>query len=394
MDNQGLVSALSDAELLANTRGLIGRSNQVFAALLAHLGEVEARGLHRTRACSSLYAYCLYELRLSEDEAVRRVAAARLVRQFPELLDAVAAGELHLTGLLMLGPHLTRENFRNVMARAKHRTKKEIAQLVRILDPLPAVPARIEALGPALPGAAPSNPTWADQVASFCPVRELQPGDRPSDWVASDALSAPARQEMKLEQPQGRQETTVEQPLRFKVQFTATEEHIDLMERAAALLSNRGEHNGIEEIHLRALRALVETLERRRYGAPKKDSSAPPKPPRSLKPAARPSRHIPARVRRAVFDRDGAQCSHVDATGQRCRETHHLELHHLVPFARGGNHDATNLTLRCAAHNAYAAELDFSPAHIAMRRNSRPHDSAKRAERAERAERAANPPAG
>jgi hypothetical protein len=388
MDNQGLVSSLSDAELLANTRGLIGRSNQVFAALLAHLGEVEARGLHRTRACSSLYAYCIYELRLSEDAAVRRVAAARLVRQFPELLDAVAAGELHLTGLLMLGPHLTRENFRNVMARARHRTKKEIAQLVRILDPLPAVPARIEALGPALPGAAPSNPTWADQVASFCPVRELQPGDRPSDWVDSDALSAPARQEVKLEQAQGRQETTVEQPLRFKVQFTATEEHIDLMERAAALLSNRGDHDGIEEIYLRALRALVETLERRRYGAPRKDSSAPPKPPKSPMPAARPSRHIPARVRRAVFDRDGAQCSHVDAAGQRCRGTHHLELHHLVPFARGGNHDATNLTLRCAAHNAYAAELDFGPAHIAMRRNPRPHASAKRADRA------ANPRAG
>jgi hypothetical protein len=54
------ICALSDAELLANTRGLIGRSNQVFAALLAHLGEVEVRGLHRTRACSSLYAYCIY----------------------------------------------------------------------------------------------------------------------------------------------------------------------------------------------------------------------------------------------------------------------------------------------------------------------------------------------
>ena len=82
------VSELSDAELLANTRGLIGRSNQVLAALLAHLGEVEARGLHRQRACSSLYGYCIYELRLSEDEAVRRVSAARLVRRIPELLDA------------------------------------------------------------------------------------------------------------------------------------------------------------------------------------------------------------------------------------------------------------------------------------------------------------------
>jgi hypothetical protein len=259
------------------------------------------------------------------------------------------------------------------MARAKHRTKKEIAKLVRILDPLPAVPARIEALGPALPGAAPPNPTWAEQVASFCPVRALQPGARPSDWVQSGELSAPARQEVKLEQPPEQQEAKLEQPLRYKVQFTATEEHIDLMERAAALLSNRGEQNGIEAIHLRALRALVETLEKRRYGAPEKDSTEPPK------PAGSPSRHIPARIRRSVFDRDGARCTHVDASGQRCRETHHLELHHLVPYARGGVHTAENITLRCAAHNAYAAELDFGPEPIATRRDARAHESFRRA---------------
>jgi hypothetical protein len=68
----------------------------------------------------------------------------------------------------------------------------------------------------------PSNPTWAEQVASFCPVRELIPGDRPRDWIEQDDLSAPARVEEKLEKL-----------LQFKVQFTATEEHIDLMERAA-----------------------------------------------------------------------------------------------------------------------------------------------------------------
>src|SRR6187397_1606939 len=140
---------LSNTELLASTRRLIGRSNQLLAELLAHLGEVEARGIHRTRACSSLYAYCIYELRFSEDEAFRRVAAARLVRRFPALLEALASGELHLTGLLLLGPHLTEQNLVEVLARAKHRTKREITKLVRSLDPLPAVPARIEPLGPA-----------------------------------------------------------------------------------------------------------------------------------------------------------------------------------------------------------------------------------------------------
>ena len=54
-----LLAQLSDAELLEGTRRLVGRSNQVLAELLVHLGEVEARGIHRTRACSSLYTYCV-----------------------------------------------------------------------------------------------------------------------------------------------------------------------------------------------------------------------------------------------------------------------------------------------------------------------------------------------
>jgi hypothetical protein len=82
----GSPAELSDSELLVATRSLVGRSNQLLATLLVHLAEVEARGIHRTRACSSLYTYCIYELRFSEDEAFRRVSAARLVRRFPGLL--------------------------------------------------------------------------------------------------------------------------------------------------------------------------------------------------------------------------------------------------------------------------------------------------------------------
>src|SRR5687768_11806216 len=124
------LAGLSDAELLTATRRLVGRSNQLLASLLAHLAEVEARGIHRGRACASLYTYCIYELRFSQDEAFRRVSGARLVRRFPALLDAIATGELHLTGLLMLGPHLTPDNLVEVLALAKHRTKKELARLV------------------------------------------------------------------------------------------------------------------------------------------------------------------------------------------------------------------------------------------------------------------------
>lgn len=177
------LAELSDEALIAGTRGLVATANHALAALLAHLAEVEARGIHRARACASLYTYCIYELRMSEDAAFRRAKAARLCRSFPALYESVAAGELHLTGLLMLGPHLTEDNLAEVLTRSKHRTKREIKKLLRELDPLPDVPARIDPLGPDRVVATPRPPSWSDSVASFSPVRDLRPGERPADWL-------------------------------------------------------------------------------------------------------------------------------------------------------------------------------------------------------------------
>jgi hypothetical protein len=457
---------LTDAELLTATRRLVGRSNQLLAGLLAHLGEVEARGIHRIRACSSLYTYCIYELRYSEDEAFRRVAAARLVRRFPVLLDAIAAGELHLTGLLMLGPHLTAENISQVLLRSKYRTKKEIARLVRELDPLPEVPPRIEPLGPPPARLVPKAPTWEAFVSSLCPVRELSPGDRPSDWVedsnegevvAPVGLALSDNEVVSTRAGAGGAgdagQTPLAEPLspqRYKVQFTAGEEYVKLVDEARALLSHSAPRATLDEIALRAMRAFVVELKRRKHAVvarPQKGSAEstdvsrsaaegesarksetvsesgqqfdvvsecaptdadsgqqfdePSKHPQSDANSGQPSevepeqpqsdaesghsqveskfprqrgRHVPAAVRRTVFERDVGRCSYADASGQRCAETHRLELHHLKAFARGGEHTADNLTLRCHAHNALAAEQEFGRELIEHARGANEHE--------------------
>jgi hypothetical protein len=76
-----------------------------------------------------------------------------------------------------------------------------------------------------------------------------------------------------------------------------------------------------------------------------------------------------------VYERDGGQCSFVDERGARCTETHYLELHHADPFAKGGEHRVTNVSLRCAAHNAWAAEQDFGRAFILRKRDAARHES-------------------
>jgi hypothetical protein len=182
-------------------------------------------------------------------------------------------------------------------------------------------------------------------------------------------------------------------PQRYKVQFTASEEHVKLVEQAKALLSHSAPHAGLDEIHLRAMRALVAELERQKYAVSARPRARAGQRAGDASPAAaelatehalvyesesvhprQRGRHVPAAIRRAVYARDEARCTYASDSGQRCRETHGLELHHSTAFARGGAHSKENLTLRCRAHNTLAAEEDFGSDFIESARDSTEHE--------------------
>ena len=65
-----------------------------------------------------------------------------------------------------------------------------------------------------------------------------------------------------------------------------------------------------------------------------------------------PRRHIPAAVRRHIWQRDGGRCCYRDPlTGRRCTSSHLLQIDHLLPVAEGGSPEPSNLVLRCFAHH-------------------------------------------
>ena len=65
-----------------------------------------------------------------------------------------------------------------------------------------------------------------------------------------------------------------------------------------------------------------------------------------------PRRHIPAAVRRHVWQRDGGRCCYRDPlTERRCTSSHLLQIDHLLPVAQGGGPEPSNLVLRCFAHH-------------------------------------------
>lgn len=81
--------------------------------------------------------------------------------------------------------------------------------------------------------------------------------------------------------------SNLEGPQRFKVQFTASEEYVALVEEAKALLAHALPRADIAEVHLRAMRTLVAELKKRRYATNARDanSSAIAESPDAAKPA-------------------------------------------------------------------------------------------------------------
>ena len=147
------------------------------------------------------------------------------------------------------------------------------------------------------------------------------------------------------------------------MQFTASAELHDKLERLTALLRSQVPDGDLAAVIERAVSDTLERLEARRFArtsAPRKTLGQ-----TDVTPS---SRHIPAAVRRAVRDRDGDRCRYVDEQGRRCSARDRLEFHHLHPFGMGGDHSPGNIRLLCAAHNRYLAEHDYGQAAIRRHR--------------------------
>jgi hypothetical protein len=327
----------TDAKLLCEVARAVRQERAATAHLITLLAEVDARRLYLREGYSSLFTYCTQALHLSEHAAYGRIETARAARRFPVLMDLLADGSLNVTTVGLLAPHLTADNHRSVLESARHKSKRDVESMVAALRPLPALPSSVRKL-PApvrLPQAAePTERADRHELIASTEGPELDSDRRTADSSSPPVLSRPS-----VIAPLA--------PTRYSIKVTVSAEAHDHLRRAQDLLRHVIPSGDPALIVERALTLLVEHLERTRCAHTSR-------PRRS--PAARSgSRHVPAAVRRAVWARDKAQCAFVGHDG-RCRERGFLEIHHVVPFAAGGETVVDNLQLRCWAHNAYEAE--------------------------------------
>ena len=361
---------LADHVLLHGRRTLVRQDQATAAALLAHLAEVDARRLY-ARTCASMFLYCVRKLGFSEDVAAKRIHAARTARMHPAIFAAVAENRLHLGGVLLLAPVLTKENAAELLAAAAGKSRREIETLLAHRFPRPDVPEQLRPLAPepTRPVALPVAPSVGPELAMLAPSRASSDVTEPSRSYApghvaivavageverSQPLAAPAPA------PAPRERLTPLAPGRYSFESTFDDEIVDLLDRAKALLGHTLPSRNRTEVLRRVLRDWVQAAERRKYGLTDK--------PRSARRRPANERTIPNAVKRAVVKRDGDRCAFVGDDGKRCGSRELLEFDHVTPLARGGRTTASNLRLLCRTHNQHAAERVFGATFMHGRR--------------------------
>ena len=303
----------TDGALLSDVRGLIGSQRELTARLIIYLAEIEHRRLHLLAGFSSMFEFCVRELHLSEGEAFRRLAAARLGRRFSVIHSLIASGEVHLSALTLLRRHLTEANHVELLQAVCGKSKREVEMLLAARFPRQDEPTRVRAISPEC----------------------------------------------------------------FRIEFTASAELREKLERCLDLSSHANPRRELGFVIERAVDLLLTKLERERLGKAerprlrttthrKPNASPSAESPSAESPGAETpaSRHVSNADRRSVFQRDGSRCTYVSPDGHPCDATAFLELDHVIARALGGGAEAENLRVRCRAHNRLWAEQTFGRAHV------------------------------
>jgi hypothetical protein len=375
MDNERPLRSVPDDELLRRLGSLVHQSRAVEHDLVAHIAEVDARKLYAREACPSMFVYCTNVLHLSDAEAYLRIAAARVSLLHPVILKLLADGSLNLTTVNLIRRHLSSDKRDVLLARAAHRSKRQILELLAEIAPRPDVPPVMRKLPErrALPQQ--SVPAVPAPTLELCPDRVVPPVPPLAEVVqpipvmpAPIAVSPMPLPALALRPERVAPPTLVLplSPARYKVQFTAGARLHDLLERLRGLMRSTVPDGDLATLIEAAVAEKVERLEARHFGKTKA--------PRTVVSTVDPnpsSRYVPAEVKRIVSERDGYQCCFREPRGERCPERGNLEFHHQRAYGLGGDRSPGNICLMCGPHNHYLADLDYGRKTMDRHRQSR-----------------------
>ena len=317
---------VKDKDLLTQMRHLIQSERDLLVSILHHMREIERRRLFTDLGHSSLFDYSVGELRYSEGQAGRRIAAMRLLKDLPA--DAAARIEKKITtgALSLSNVQQARSFFRDKAVAEPHRVITA-AEKLNVLELLENKSVR----------------AGQKELLRLAPVVAMP---KEKERVITDCAT--------------------------EVRFTMSDALKTKLESVRALLGPKGANMSYAELFDAMSDLSLDALEAKNFGKKRTQSLQTDMPNKKALPSTPTTnatadaamhkvptnsvnantRYIPQSIKHIVWQRDRGVCTN-------CGSRRHLNYDHIKPLALGGGTTSQNLRLLCFQCNQRAGIRTF-----------------------------------
>jgi hypothetical protein len=123
------LSSLSDSELISRLEHLVKTERDTMQSICRHLCEVDSRRLYAKLAYSSLFDYATKGLGYTPAAAMRRIRAARVGKELPQVFDYLDRGEVTLASIEACSDALSTAQAKSVLEELRGKSRSE-AELI------------------------------------------------------------------------------------------------------------------------------------------------------------------------------------------------------------------------------------------------------------------------
>jgi hypothetical protein len=303
---------LTDVELEQNLTELVAKERALLCVIILHVMEIQRQRSYLQKGSTNLFSYLKELLKYSHGSAQRRIDAAMLALEIPEILHDVKSGALNLTQITA-----AQVGFRLAVKQHKKEVSKELKQEV---------------------------------------LRQIKDKSvAESEVILSFLLKIKPKSKIKLKhQADGS----------VRIEMTLSKEQWRKLERTQELLSHSVPSGRVDELMEYVCDRVIAQKDKTvpktqktagetstpegasQSGIPTGTAMENPK-----IPSGKTRKAIKISIQREVFARDRC-CQHKDPlTGKHCGSRWHLQLDHIQPVWAGGADEAHNLRVLCGTHN-------------------------------------------
>jgi hypothetical protein len=315
---------IDDRTLELQLRDLVNKERKLLHVILEHIKEVETRRLYLARACSSMYEYLTTVLGYSGSAAMRRLEAARLLKELPMIAEKIENGSLNLSQIGELA-RAVKEKEKSQGAKISACEKHDLVQMISYK----------------------STRETQHELTRALDIDLLEPEKTQTQKDESVQLTVTLSKEQFARLQQCRDAAAHLLVQQSDLNWAAVIEHVS----GFYLQNKRREHAKTAAVTTASETACVT--------ASTSDSSRQLEATKVLgKTSAQDKRENPKTLTQKrkleILDRD-LHCQYRDPqTGYRCGSTFLLQIDHKRPlWAGAADHSKENLQVLCAAHNQF-----------------------------------------